>query len=386
MSNAWSRTAHGRVQTRTRPRRRAAASAVVALSTIVGTALMRTDSGAAAPPFSFALIGDVPYSSSDVTAMPALVQDIDNDAGVQFVAHAGDTKRASTACTDATMQQRFGLFQGFDDPFWFTPGDNDWTDCREPDRSANPLERLDFLRSLFYPTSTRTTGGTQMTVTPQSAVPGFEKYVENVSFQTGCATFGSIHQVGSNNGLSTWPNETVFERELRVAEVEARIVANVAWVDAIFDRADMASSTGVFLLVHAEPEAAAGWTEVRDLIVARAAAFVGKVVIAHGDGHTQAVEAGFLGLANVTRWEMKGGSGATSQWVRATVDCSTPSLLFSQQVVVTGSTPPTTSTTTPPTTTTTVATTVPLNIDRGATSGEQARRGASFVVPPADRP
>ncbi len=393
---------------------------IVATVTIVGPLFLGAGSGAAAPGFSFALVGDIPYSASDVTAMATLVRRINDDPGVQFVAHAGDTKAASAACTDTTMSQRFDLFQGLDDPFWFTPGDNDWTDCREGDRTADPIERLAFLRSLYYPTPSRTTGGAPMSVTPQSATAGFAKYVENVSFERQCATFGSIHQVGSSNGLVTWPNETEFERELRLAEVEQRIAANVAWVDAIFDRAAAASSTGVVLLVHAKPQNAAGWTEVRNRIVARAGAFDGNVVVAHGDHHTQAVEPGFLGLPNVTRWEMKGGTGATNQWVRATVDCSGPDAVFTQEVVPTNSPPGTTSTTIPsttttvrpttttttipstttttvgptttttlrPTTTTTLrpTTTVPFRIERGATVGASARRGARFVVPIADRP
>lgn len=339
-------------------------------------------SGAVTTPFSFALIGDVPYSSSDVAAIGQLVTDIDNAAGVEFVAHAGDIKSATQVCSDSVIGQRFAALQAFDDPFWYTPGDNEWIDCRLSDPSADPLERLAYLRSVFYPNPNRTTGGTSMAVTPQSGV-----FVENVSFRRQCVTFGSIHQIGSGNGDLPWPGETPAEKKRREAEVGARVDANAAWVDAIFDRAEAAGSSGVFILVQAKPIFAPRFTAVTNRIVERAGAFDGQVVIAHGNDHTQETEPNFLGLANVTRWEVLGGDDATGQWVKASVDC-TGSATFSQAVVQTGTTPPTLPPTTSPNTSTTSTVVVsppdPLDrpIERGATAGRKAERGEQFTLSP----
>lgn len=330
-------------------------------------------STAAAVPFSFALIGDVPYSVSDVERVGALVTDIDNAVGVEFVAHAGDIKYGNEVCSDALIGERFRVFQGFDDAFWYTPGDNEWTDCREGDRAADPLERLDHLRSVFYPNPSRTTGGTPMVVTPQ---PG--TFVENVSFQRQCVTFGSIHQVGSNNG--SFPDNT----DRLQSEVAARIAAGAAWVDAIFDRARENGSTGVFILVHAKPTTEAEYATVTNRIVARAGdpSFAVDVVIAHGNDHTQEIEPKFLGLDNVTRWAVLGSDNATAQWVKATVDCAQPSP-FSQVVVATGTTPTTTAT---PTTTIPAAPPTSASLgpkfDDGAIVGRQAERGRQFTLSP----
>ena len=309
---------------------------MLVLSVVVGRA------GSAANSFSFALIADVPYTDADVASMGDLVADINNDPGVRFVAHAGDMKPGGLACSDQVMAARFDLYQGFDDPFWFTPGDNDWTDCHAADPPSNPLDRLGALRALFYPIPTSTTGGAKMAVTPQS-----EPYVENVWFRRDCVTFGSIHQVGARNGLDPWRNETPTQKRDREREVADRITADVAWVDRIFDRAESAGSAGVFLLVHERPSTGGGYVDVRDRIEARARAFGKPVVIAHGSEHVQEIEAGFLGVANLTRWGTVGGSGATESWLRVGVNCSTSSV-FSQAVVVTGTTPTTTTGPRPP--------------------------------------
>lgn len=378
--------------------------AVIALA-VVGAMFAHTGSGSAASNFSFAFVGDVPYSSSDVSRMPALVADIDA-AGVGFVAHAGDIKAGDDVCSNSLIGGRFDTYQTFDAAFWYTPGDNEWTDCRDADRNANPLERLAHVRSVFYPNPTRTTGGSPMAVTHQSGI-----HIENVWFRKQCVTFGSIHQVGSSNGLSSWPNETQFEKELREAEVAARNAANATWVDEIFDRAQAASSKGVFILVHAKPRENSTWGDVTNRIKARAGSFAGPVVIGHGDDHNQNIETSFLGLGNVTRWETEGGNGATREWIKVDIDCSGPTV-FSQVVVDVGSTPPTTttpttttvgpttttstlvsSTTVPPTstvvpgtTTTSVAQLPPdpssLRLDSGATPGRRAERGERFVIGP----
>lgn len=329
---------------------------VAATVALLATIFVHAESSKAASSFSFALIGDVPYSSSDISRMGSLIAQINNATSVEFVAHAGDIKAASDPCSDSLITGRFNTFQQFADPFWYTPGDNEWTDCT---KSGDPLYRLDrlaFVRSLFYPDPNRTTGRSTMPVTPQSS-----SYPENVRFRRECVTFGSIHQVGSSNGLSGISGDE-FENELQRAEVENRITANATWVDQIFDRAAIDMSTGVFVLVQAMPRDSAAWGAVYDRLVARARSFGGPVVIAHGDDHNQEVETPFLGLDNVTRWETGGGGGGTSEWIRADIDCTSPGI-FSQVVVPTGSTPS-------------------LRLNSGATAGSGAERGGQFTIDP----
>ncbi len=303
---------------------------------ILGLSTLAGGTGSAVSTFSFALIGDVPYSDSDVASMGDLVADINNDPDVRFVAHVGDVKAGELTCSDAVLTARFNLFQAFEDPFWFTPGDNEWTDCHAAVPAYNPLNRLTKVRSLFYPVPTRTTGGTSMAVTPQAS-----PYVENVWFQRDCVMFGSIHQVGSLNGLAPWTNETAAETQARENEVAARIAADVAWVDRIFDQAIAADSAGVFLLIHEAPSTGAGTVDVRNRVESRASTFGKPVILANGSEHVYQVEPGFLGVGNLTRWQTMGGAGATASWLKVAVDCSSTDV-FSHSTVATGTTPPTT--------------------------------------------
>jgi hypothetical protein len=330
---------------------------------VLGLAGLSGGTGSAATTFSFALIGDVPYSDADVASMGGLVADVNNDPDVRFVAHVGDVKAGELTCSDAVLTARFDLFQAFDDPFWFTPGDNEWTDCHAATPAYNPLNRLAKVRSLFYPVPTRTTGGSSMAVTPQSA-----PYVENVWFQRDCVTFGSIHQVGSLNGLEPWTNETPAQKTDRENEVAGRIAADVAWVDRIFDQATTANSAGVFLLIHEKPSTGAGTVDVRDRIEARARAFGKPVILANGSEHVYEVEPGFLGVGNVTRWQTTGGPGAVASWLKVGVDCSSVSV-FSHSTVNTGTTPPTT--TLPP----------PLSGIGPAAVDAHPTRGTSILIP-----
>ena len=93
------------------------------------------------------------------------------------------------------------------DPFWYTPGDNEWTDChRVNNGSYLPTERLANVRSLFFPVPGQTTGGTTMPVVTQAASsdPAMQPFVENTMFTKSCVTFGDVHVVGSNDDGDPW--------------------------------------------------------------------------------------------------------------------------------------------------------------------------------------
>jgi len=312
--------------------------ALAALVPLVG----RGVTSSAGPTFHFALIGDLPYTAADSANLPALVADINNDPDVLFVAHAGDIKDGTTTCASPELQARFDKFQQFDDAFWYTPGDNEWTDCHRATPGSNPLDRLAALRSIFYPNPAQTTGGTPRAVVSQATYPAPSAFVENTMFHEQCISFGAIHLVGSGNGTEAWVGETAQQTLDRQAAVAARSAADVAWIDTVFDAAVARGSKGVFLLMQAAPSTSAPFAAVRAKITTRAQAFGKPVILAHGDGHVYTVTPSYLGLANVTRWETYGAAGATSKWMNVAVDCDSPTL-FSQTTVITGTTPTTTS-------------------------------------------
>lgn len=288
--------------------------------------------------FSFALIGDIPYSQSQVGAVERLIWDINRDASVRFVMHAGDIKSGIEHCDDALLRARFDLFQQFRRAFIFTPGDNDWTDCHRGSNGAyHPLERLRFLRALFYPESDLTTGQSPIRVSRQSSMPGFGEYVENALFTHGRVVFSTIHIVGSNNNLEPWKgidrsDSTISPRADRMAEFESRLAADLHWLDHTFRRAESAGANGVFILIHANPRfetsaarpARAGFNRFIDRIRQHVQAYSRPIVLAHGDDHhfliDKPFDQGSQGVRAFKFLRVQTFGSPHVNWIKVTVD------------------------------------------------------------------
>ena len=86
---------------------------------------------AAAPPapgeYSFALMGDTPYSYAQVNLLDDLIERI-NGEPLRFVAHVGDITSGQGPCGDEWLEARARQFAHIRHPFVLLPGDNDWTD------------------------------------------------------------------------------------------------------------------------------------------------------------------------------------------------------------------------------------------------------------------
>ncbi|MGH3929573.1 MAG: metallophosphoesterase [Pseudonocardiaceae bacterium] len=274
-----------------------------------------------AAPLTFALIGDTPYGPDQVIRFPALRADVNGDPKVRMVLHAGDIKGGSERCDDALFAERLALYNGFHDPFVFTPGDNEWTDChRIAAGSYVPTERLEQLRRMFYPEPGWTTGNRPIRVRTQARDPQHAAYVENVLFVRSRVTFATVHVVGSRNDLEPWSGLPGGDQPVeRLAEFDAREAAALSWIDKTFDAATRNSSAGVLLLLQAEPVAdEPGYVRIRDLIARRAAEFSGPVLLVHGDEHIFEEERGYVGVPNLTRLETFGDTA--DHWLRVKVD------------------------------------------------------------------
>jgi len=304
---------------------------------------------------SFALIGDVPYGAATEPQFDRVIDDINARSDVRFVLHTGDIKAGSERCDNDLIQRRFQQLQRFDMPLVYTPGDNEWTDChRTNNGNYLPTERLSYLRQVFFPEPGVTTGGRKARVLTQARDAGFETYVENTLWHFGGAVMGTVHVVGSNNNLAPWnqidPSDTATTpRADRIAEVNAREAAALAWIDRIFDEAVRAKAAGVLLAMQANPafEFAAtsaerkGFNAVIAKITQRAVAFGKPVVIAHGDSHYFRVDkpltaatttSGVQTLENVTRVENFGAQYV--HWVEVTVDAKDENVFGFQQHIV----------------------------------------------------
>jgi hypothetical protein len=119
--------------------------------------------------YDFAIIGDAPYGPATGTgtnrvqvypspAYERMIAHINAAKKPEFVIHVGDIKEGNSRCDDNVYTVNREYFNTFQMPSILVPGDNEWTDCHRPTNgSYDPLERLAFLRTTFYP-STQTLG------------------------------------------------------------------------------------------------------------------------------------------------------------------------------------------------------------------------------------
>lgn len=203
--------------------------------------------------FEFALIGDMPYTDADLLRFERLVRDVNaHRPRVAWVLHLGDLRGGGESpCSDEVLTARFGLMQRFDAAFVLTPGDNDYLDCRDRD----PVERLAFLRRLFFADPGRTTGGRPMPVESQRARPGFEDFVENALWSQQGVLFATVHALAVDRLPD--PNPELTAR---------RNAAAIAWIEAVFEHARQNGSAAVFLATQVDPWPVSGPPAVARLV------------------------------------------------------------------------------------------------------------------------
>ena len=293
--------------------------------------------------FAFALIGDMPYGAIREAPFAKLVGEINRDHDVDFVMHAGDIKAGSERCDDDLIRHRFGLYQTLRRPFIFTPGDNEWTDCHRVNNGQyDPIERLGFLRSVFFPEVGQTTGGHARRVRSQAEAGPYSEFVENVMFQKQSVMFATVHVVGSNNGLEPWvgifPSDScTVPRPDRIAEFERRQAAALAWLDEVFAAA--AGTKGLFLLIQANPYnlpsnpqlCPSGFNEFLTRLETRAQQYARPVVLAHGDDHFFFVD---QPLSNLLFSRVQTYGEQLVHWVKVHVDPKSSGVFSIEQKIV----------------------------------------------------
>ena len=111
------------------------------LSLAVGTLFALLPLLTAAQRFDFVAMGDVPYlTPAHFTYFERLTARV-NGIRPAFTIHVGDIKSGSSRCDDALFHRMLGMFNAYEQPFIYTPGDNEWTDCHRPDNGGfDPLE------------------------------------------------------------------------------------------------------------------------------------------------------------------------------------------------------------------------------------------------------
>jgi hypothetical protein len=297
----------------------------------------------------------MPYGAAKIAAFPRFVDFVNSDPKVDLVAHVGDIKNGSSLCTDDYILSIRDQFNRFKDPFVYTPGDNEWTDCHRANngnyKPAGPgadtahggdLSRLDFIRANFFPTAGQTLGRRTKTVASEGAEPSYSTFVENVMWMESRVVFADFNVPGSNDDdpiTDPWTGAWAGNAE-QGQEKTARDAANLHWLSETFATATANNAQGVVLLLQADmwDPAAVGHLGAFDSFVqaiGSAAITFGKpVLLIVGDSHVFKVDNPYDGTQdafhpgftphtdNVTRIVLEGSTTVATrfEYLRLTVD------------------------------------------------------------------
>ena len=237
-----------------------------------------------AAPFSFAVIGDVPYGPPE--ELSALASRL-NRQPIAFTLHLGDIKTGTSRCSDDVFLRVRAQFSEFDKPLVYTPGDNEWTDChRYLAGSYDPLERLEKIRSLFFATA-ESHGKEKLALQSQRGDPQHGRHVENLRWFRDKLSFATLHLVGSNNN---WQPDLPS-----VSEFAAREEANLAWLRETFATAKARNDVAVVLAMQADtffatPSAESGFTRWLQALADEAVRWSKPVLLLQGDSHRYRVD------------------------------------------------------------------------------------------------
>lgn len=314
-------------------RRSFAPIALTAIALVLaGSSTARTSDGGQ-DGVTYAIIGDTPYGASQLVDFPRLVSDLNRDPDVELTVHLGDIKDGASPCSDAYFDQMRAHFDTLQDPLVLTPGDNEWTDCHRPAAGGySPTERLARFRSVFYPRANKSLGETRKALKTQATMPGFETFVENRLWKARKVVFATVHVVGSNNDLVPWfgAAETPAQRAERLAEYDARLAADLAWLDRTFAFAEESEARGVVVAMQADMwfNTPLGFSEIVQRLADRAREFDKPVLLLEGDSHRFTVDrplatgSALHGVTtaapNLTRIIVEGQT--TGEWLKLRID------------------------------------------------------------------
>ncbi len=203
-----------------------------------------------AEPFSFIAMGDTPYSTKEELRLKAKVIGAIQEYNPPFLAFYGDLKGGGEPCTDELLKARHEMFMGIlPDRVFYTPGDNEWTDC---DRSFlsiqfSELERLSYLKELFYSNPLNLPDSWKYETQPN--------YVENARWMKGGIMFVTLHMVSTNNGRQEILKDDI---ELALSMVDARDQANRVWMEQSFKSALKQNAKALVIITQADVTAGDG--------------------------------------------------------------------------------------------------------------------------------
>jgi hypothetical protein len=183
--------------------------------------------------FSFALIGDTPYTTLDELSGAKVIQEA--STGASFTIHVGDIKNGVAPCTDELLTRRIKFLDASPIPLIYLPGDNEWIDCRFSEEAPfDPINRLQFVRKLAFSNS-KSLGVKKIDTQFQAEFP------EHRQWNHGGVQFVSLNVAGSYNGVGILPQ----------ASIDARMQAVRTWLELSVSQAIQNKQRGLVVALHA---------------------------------------------------------------------------------------------------------------------------------------
>jgi hypothetical protein len=300
------------------------------LALVVTTTCGLAAASTRAEPFTFVALGDTTYvNPADNPLYEQLITAI-NEAQPAFSIHVGDTKGYGD-CGRTFQESQRAFFDTFIGPVFYTPGNNEWSDCWKENRnSADPTKILEMMRKVFF-REAKSMGKKPVPLVRQAdADAEFSEFAENSRWSHEGATFATLNMVGTHNN-----------QELRVEkywrEFVRREKANLAWVKAAFSAARSAGHRAVVLSFHSNPfdamlrHTGGPFEAVLQVIISEADTFDGQVLLVHGHYHEFIIDRPVTELdmdvpevrhPNITRLQVYGWPDMKA--VRVTVDITKP--------------------------------------------------------------
>jgi hypothetical protein len=221
----------------------------------------------------FGVLGDAPYSEGEVQRLDRVIDEI-NAQTLAFVVHVGDIGSSEQACSDAWLIERKIQLDKIRHPFVLLPGDNEWSNCRDP------LGRLrQWRRHFCY-------GETIFNLVRQSG-----EYCEHLRWEAGGWTFVALNVPGPDNNV-------------RHPEHAARMQAALAWLDEAAALAQK-RQRGLAVLMQANPffiVPRKGFDALSERLAQLAKSRPGKVLLIHGDTHIARDDEPLPGLRRIEVW------------------------------------------------------------------------------------
>ena len=353
-----------------------ASAALLAAALIPFAALAddaKSNKSSSADQLTLAVFGDWPYNQLLRDSARLLIDSVNSDHKVKLVLHVGDIHSGSMPCAGAGLNPVpagsnpawndgiFNLFEQFNDPVVYTPGDNEWTDCHKKKElsSGAPLNELASVRKLFFPNPGYTLGGYKKQVWTQAEAfdrkhPGDAQFVENVIWEDERVVFVTLNLPGSNNDGLSW-TEPFTNEPARAAEAAQRTLADIRWLDAAFDQAEEEGAKAVLIGLQAnmwDPDALvpggdglSNYTIFVHELAQRSVRFGRPVLLINGDSHVFGVDQplsnpnsatgvihGTQAVPNLTRITVQGSTSAPAEWLRLTVDPHSPQVFSWENV------------------------------------------------------